>query len=489
MKDGGSRHPERDPSFRDPAGRLCTIGGRIIRLVSPVGLPDLHAFGDCPLVEAEVRRGRIISTTVLDQAAISELQSEPAFDSLVGELTVGAVLEHEAVRFPSYPHEWPPEMLAAAAELTLDLALGLLDHGLGLKDATPYNILFRGAEPVFIDVLSFERRTPGGATWLPYAQFVRTFLLPLLLNRHMGLRLDQVFMVHRDGLEPEQVVRFFGPIARLRPMVLTLVSLPARLSDRADRASGIHKTRVLRDADRADFILRSIFSQLKRTLRRLTPKSHRSAWSKYEDTRTHYSVAGLASKAAAVRASLEAVRPSSVLDVGCNVGEYSQLAARMGAKVVAIDSDPVVVGAVWQRARHDRLDILPLVVNIARPSPALGWRNAESPSFLERAQGRFDLVLLLAVMHHLLVSDRIPLSEIVDLAATLTRRAALVEYVEPTDPMFRRLARGRDELYRDLNRELFERVSRRRFDILKSERLPESDRWLYLLEKRQQAGS
>src|ERR1019366_3194276 len=128
-------------------------------------------------------------------------------------------------------------------------------------------------------------------------------------------------------------------------------------------------------------------------------------------------------------------------------GHFSMMAARSGASVVALDYDPAVVGSVWRRASAEKLDILPLVVNLTRPTPAVGWRNGEWPSFLERAKGGFDAVFLLAVIHHMLVTERVPLAEIVDLAAELTTGYVVVEFVSPGDSMFRVLVRGRDELY------------------------------------------
>jgi hypothetical protein len=136
-------------------------------------------------------------------------------------------------------------------------------------------------------------------------------------------------------------------------------------------------------------------------------------------------------------------RPQKLLDVGANLGAYSEIAARLGSAVVGIDSDPVVSGQLWRRARSRRLNILPLVVNFSRPSPATGWRYQESPSFLEPAQGHFDAVLMLAVVHHLLVTEGIPLAQILEVSADLTKDLLLIEFVPPTDSMFRRLARGR----------------------------------------------
>jgi hypothetical protein len=81
------------------------------------------------------------------------------------------ILEHSKVDFPSFPYEWPPEMLHAAGVLTLELAQAALDDGMGLKDASPYNV-FQGPNPVFVDVLSFERRDPRDFTWLAYGQLI-----------------------------------------------------------------------------------------------------------------------------------------------------------------------------------------------------------------------------------------------------------------------------------------------------------------------------
>ena len=178
-----------------------------------------------------------------------------------------------------------------------------------------------------------------------------------------------------------------------------------------------------------------------------------------------------------------AFKPQNVLDVGCNTGHFSFLAAKSGARVVAIDQDPVVVGRVWRKASSERLDILPLVIDLTRPSPAVGWLNRECRAFLDRARGGFDVVLMLAVLHHMLVNARIPLPEIIALAAELTTDLLIIEYVGPDDPLFRRLARGRDHLFTDLTQSLFESTCRRNFQIAQVQRLGATARWIYLLTK------
>jgi hypothetical protein len=171
------------------------------------------------------------------------------------------------------------------------------------------------------------------------------------------------------------------------------------------------------------------------------------------------------------------------LDAGANNGHFSELAARAGASVVAIDADPALAGEVWRRASSKGLDILPLVVDLCRPTPPLGWRNRESASFLDRACGAFDMMLMLALLHHLCVTERIPLAEIIDLAAELTTRLLIVEFIDPSDPMFRRLARGRDALYAHLTQSHFEDTCASRFEILRRHAIEGSGRTLYLLRR------
>jgi hypothetical protein len=174
------------------------------------------------------------------------------------------------------------------------------------------------------------------------------------------------------------------------------------------------------------------------------------------------------------------------LSAGCptaNTGLFSLIAARNGASVVALDYDPVVVGEVWRQAQAARLPVLPLVVDLTRPTPGMGWRNRECTGFLERARGHFDAVLMLAVIHHMLVTERVPLVEILDLAADLTRDIVVIEFVAPDDTMFRRLTRGREELHKDLTPAVFEAGCRRHFDIVRVQHLEGTRRWLYLLRK------
>ena len=449
------------------------------------GCETFQAAWESATVGEFMKRGRIVRSRIVEADEAQELQALATTRGLDFDHDVDVVLEHEHVVVPSYPYEWPPEMLHEAGVLTLDLSEALLGEGLGLKDATPYNVLYRGPEPVFIDFLSIERRNPHDATWLPYAQFVRTFLLPLLANRKFGISLNQIFSVHRDGLEPDELYRLCGPLQRFGRPYLTLVTIPHLLSgsdDAGDKRSA--RTKETKDPERARYVLGRLFRHLRKQLDRAKPISRSpSVWSDYTSSGVH-SEEYVKQKLETVKKMLAKLQPDSVLDVGCNTGDYTVVAAQQGARVVAVDADPAVVGSVWTRAREEGLDVQPLVADVSRPSPWLGWRNSECVSLLDRLSGSVDLVLMLAVIHHLLVSERIPLDEILKLASDLTKRWAIVEYVSPEDPMFRHLARGRDALHASLDQTLFEEVCKRRFTILDSQLQPGGHRCVYALEKK-----
>ena len=474
-------------SFRDPAGRLCVIDGRLIRIVNRSAVSDLMDFLNSETARKLTESGQLVRSEILEFSQISSLlhqQMSGFFDIAEGSLFV----EHERLPFQNFPYEWSPDMLHAAGRLTLDIVESLLDEGGGLKDATPYNVVFRGSQPVFVDLLSFEKRDPKDPIWLPQAQFERTFLLPLLVNKYFGLALDQLLAVRRDGLEPEDVYRLCGPLRRFVPPFLTLASIPTWLGKRHDKAgSTIYEGKRLEGVEKTRFVLRSLFKRLRRILNSLKPdRDKSSAWSDYA-TNNNYSEAELASKTRFVEDAISEFKPKRVLDVGCNTGRFSVIAARSGARVVAIDSDAVVVNQVWRGANRDALDILPLVVDVTRPTPALGWRNEECAAFLDRARGSFDAVLMLAVFHHLLVTERIPMAEIIDLAAQLTRDLLIIEFIGPQDSMFRRLTRGRDHLFSHMTFEQFEETCRREFEVIRAAHSDNTYRWIYLLRKKQLA--
>jgi hypothetical protein len=443
--------------FRDPGGRVFLAGKRVFRTVTPGAFATLQSFLATSAAKTLIESGQIVRTQIVEHEKL---------------------LEHDRIPFISYPYEWPPEMLYSAARLSLDIAQTVAGENWRLKDAHPYNVLFSGSRPVFVDLLSFEPLEHGEMLWPAYGQFLRTFLLPLLAHKSFGLTLRDVLLTRKDGLQPEDLYALSGMFRKLRPPVLSLVTIPTWLG--RGHFSRPPAKPVGNDSGKARFVFEAILRRIARQLKSVSPVERKSAWSSYSrsiEDEPYYQA-----KLSFIRGCLDRYRPGTGLDVGCNTGDFSCLATNFGLSMVAIDSDPEVVGTVWRRAVNQNLDVLPLVVDIARPSPDLGWLNTECASFLSRARHRFKIVFLLAVMHHI-AKDGIPLDEFVRLTHHLTSDLAVVELVEHQDPAFLDMVRGREEIFEAYSRQAFEAESASQSFEIVSRTQVRPARWLYLLRK------
>lgn len=389
-------------------------------------------------------------------------------------------LEHERVFFASYPWEWCVEQWAAAALLTLDLCGDLLGQGLILKDATPLNILFRGTQPVLVDVLSIEAHDPRSPLWNAYGQFIRTFVMPMIAHKYLGWPL-MGSRFRRDGYEPVDLYPSLSWRQLWRGPLWSSVALPMLL-ERSVRGGSVRGAMQL-SADAAEDVLQRRLRSLKRMVKALEPKRKRSRWSSYAETAQHYSEDDHRRKQEFVRKALVMAQAKTVLDVGANTGTYSRIAARCGAQVVGLDTDLEATALSFERARAAGDSILPLYADIARPTPSEGWRNLESPSLLDRCRDGFDCMMMLGVMHHLLVTDQIPLVEIALLCSDLGPRWLILEWIPPQDVKFQEICRGRDELYGQLSEADLRAAFDAHFECRLREQL-ENGRTLMLLEAR-----
>lgn len=454
-------------TFRDPAGSLRVEGDRVRRRVRPQYARAALDFVESELAREWVAQGRLIATKTADRSDRN------------GEL----LLEHPRVFFPTYPWEWTPGAWLAAAELTLDFCESLVGQGLILKDATPLNVLFEGPRPVFVDVLSIEKRDAESPLWMAYAQFVRTFLLPLAAYRYLGWPLA-ASLQRRDGYQPGDLYPYLSTMQRWRQPFRSLVTLPYLLEKRQrGHNGGAASVKLAQAPEVAEAVLRRNLRGLRAVLKKLNGAERKSRWSDYPESAGHYSAEGHKQKQAFVRRALLEAAPRHVLDLGANIGVYSRLAASMGASVVAWDTDLAATERNWQQAAAERRQVQAVIADAARPTPAAGWRNAESLGLLDRAYQRFDCVMMLGLIHHLLIADQIPLKEVAALLRDLTKQWAIVEWVPASDPMFAELVRGREEIYGHLDETAFVTAMDRYFLTTQKERL-QNGRTLYLLEVR-----
>ena len=451
-------------TFRDPAGSLRFEGGQVLRTVHPVARAETLAFLNSAFCRSAQQRGDLIAT---------EADDSPS----------GLILHHPRIPFPTYPWEWTPSQWFAAAELTLNLCDQALESGLILKDATPLNVLFQGPRPIFVDILSFELRDPAASLWLAYGQFVRTFLLPLVMRRQLRWPLS-LSLFHRDGYEPADCYAALSLRQRLSRSALWPITLPALLDRRKSaKATQVHaQPKRGLDPEISLRILRRTLTDLRRRIRRAADVHSSSQWSGYTGTLTHYTPEQSQAKLDWVQRTLQSIAPSQVLDIGANTGDFSSLAARSGTNVVALERDLASADRIFRAARERDLPITTICADIARPTPAAGWKNAESLALLPRLEDQFDCVLMLAVIHHLILMEQIPLHAILVLGSRLTRRYLIVEWVPVEDPMYQSLMRGRDELYGSLSENDLLAACAGHFSVLDRHALS-NGRVLFLLEK------
>ena len=458
-------------SFRDRDSRVVVADGAVYRVLSERGAEDWRALSESPLFERLIADGSLVAT---EEASPAEL-GPAAAELLPGG--VAAALRHERIPFVSYPYEWTFGMLRDAALLQLDLQLAALEADLTLKDATPYNVQFCGSRPVFIDVGSFERLR-AGEPWAGYRQFCMLYLYPLLLQAYRDVAFQPWLRGSTEGISPRRAARLLGPGNRLRRGVLSHVVLHARMERRYEEREGGDVKAELRKANFKPELIAANVRRLRKLVAGLGWKAGDTAWTGYREQNT-YTDEDARIKAEFVREAAAGAEADLVWDIGCNDGAYSRIAAAHARGVVAFDSDQATVEALYRSLRSDdERRILPLVVDLADPSPGLGWRGRERLPL--EARGRPGLTLALAVIHHVSITANVPVGEFLSWLRELNS-ALVIEFPKREDPMVRRLLSGKREgSNADYLLETFEAELAARFQIQRSQPLPSGTRVLYL---------
>ena len=464
-------NPSLEPgSYRDRDGRVLYLDGEVHRLLSPRALADWEALSETAFFAELVDEGKVVRTETLTHPGPRLAAAADAW---------GGVLRHERIRWVSYPYEWSFSMLKRAALLQLELMRRALAEGFVLKDASAYNVQWRGAKPVFIDVPSFQRLEPG-EPWVGYLQFCRLFLYPLMLTAYKGVSHQSWLRGSLDGIAPDECARLFGKLDLLRPGVFADVYLQSRLQ----RAAADSDTSVRQEVKASGFssgmILNNV-ERLTRLVRRLEWSAARSTWSEYASEHG-YDDADQRAKERFVAEALDRREWSLVWDLGSNTGAYSKMAAERADYVVAMDADHLAVERFFRELeKNGPANVLPLVVDLSDPSPGLGWRWLERRTPVDR--GLPDLVLFLALVHHVVLGANVPLDELVAWLAGLSEHL-LIEWVDRDDPMVGRLLLNKEDLFVDYERDNFERLLEERFEILSRRELGSGTRVLYFARVR-----
>jgi hypothetical protein len=394
----------------------------------------------------------------------------------------GAVLRHELIPFVSYPYEWTPGMLRDAALLTLDINLASLDEDLVLKDATPYNVQFKGSRPVFLDVGSWEQLKPG-EPWAGYRQFCMQFLYPLMLQGYKRVPFQPWLRGSIDGITPIEARALMSFRDRFRKGAFTHVFLHARLDQRyAERGrTGGDVKKELKSAGFGKELLRANIKKVRKAVEATEWDPPKSVWTAYRNENT-YEDADNQAKADFIRQVAAQREWKLAWDLGANDGFYSRIIAEQARYVLALDLDPSTVELLYRDLKAEGNEqILPLVMNLTDPSPALGWRGLERKAWTDR--GKPELILALALLHHVSITGNVPVRQFVDWLASLESHI-VIEFMTREDPMVKRLLAAKRVEHEDYEQGFFERCVRDAFEVERTQELPSGTRILYSLKPR-----
>jgi hypothetical protein len=452
-------------SFRDHSGFLFWRGEELLRQVNADFQAEYELLHNSGLYEELVADGLLVAHEEVDPGLA-------ATDDAI------RVIRPERLPFISHPLEWCFSQLRAAAQLTIEVQTRAIGRGMTLRDATAYNVQFVGSRPVWIDTLSFGRYTEG-SPWAAYGQFCAHFLAPLRVSSDVSPELRAMGIRHLNGFPLSLASRLLSPRSWLRFSDLFHIHLHARS---VERHAGESDPNRIRKATLSSRGMRNLVESLGDAVSSIRPPRERTHWARYEEEHG-YGALGLESKRRLVEDLTSSLDPSLVWDLGSNAGMFSAPLAARGRTVVSMDLDHGAVELAFRRSREVGSEAwLPLWLDLLSPTPSHGWATRERQSMEDR--GPADLVLVLALIHHLALTGNIALDPMARWLARISR-SLLIEWVPADDPQARRLTVARGGPPPEYTIERFRSAFGGQFEVVREERVAETDRILFLLRSRQ----
>ena len=449
-------HPS---SYRDPSGFIFEKEGTIYRQVNTCFKEHFDHFMTSGCYQHLVEKGLLIP-------------HEQILENLTGDNRYYITLKPEPISFISYPYEWSFDMLKDAALLTLQVIKEALAFEMIIKDATPYNIQWHKGRLIFIDTLSFEKYTE--TPWIAYRQFCENFLGPLLLMHYCKMPLHQLQLAWPDGIPVTITKSLLAKRSRLSLHTYLHIFLHAKISS---RNKGNNNTAQHFSKQK----LANLLSSLETVINKLKLPEQKSTWSAYYEEasqRNNY----LEEKKKIIGEWLADLQPSikTAADIGANDGEFSKLLAKQNISVVSADFDAFCINRLYSAIkRTSEKNIQPFVLDIANPSPAIGVNNEERSAFTSRL--KVDLVVALALIHHLAIGKNIPFEKVAELFVTLGKYL-IIEFVPVGDEKIQKMLQIKEPFPETYSQEEFIKKFSLLFSIVDQKEIGGSGRVLFLMK-------
>lgn len=449
-------------SFRDPSGFLFRHDGKIFRQIN-------HVYKDNydQLMDSGLYKGLIEEKLLIPHEEVS-----PDYAPKEGAYKV---IRPEQLGYISYPYEWCFSQLQDAALATLKVQNTALQFDMSLKDASAYNIQFHKGKPIFIDTLSFEKAVLD-KPWVAYRQFCQHFLAPLSLMSYTDVRLNQLLKIYIDGMPLDLASSLLPMKTSFKFSLLSHIHLHAKSQKNYSNKEIKKKNRKM---SRLGFL--GLMNSLEKAVKHLKWKPEGTEWADYYED-TNYSSESFKNKEKLVINFLKEIKPGTAWDLGANTGVFSRTASQQGFETISFDVDYSAVEKNYlENKKRNETKILPLLFDATNPSPGIGWQNMERESFTYR--GPADVVLALALIHHLAISNNVPFSKIGSFFHGICQ-TLIIEFVPKNDSQVQRLLASREDIFPNYTLEDFEKEFMKYFEIKEKQEIQNSDRVLFLMQKR-----
>ena len=448
-------------SFRDPSGFIYSDRGNVYRQVNPYYQPEYDKLMNSGLYDELTSKGLLVKHKEI---------------STKGHPGAYKVIQPEKVSFISYPYEWCFSQLKDAALLTLEIQKTAMKFGMGLKDASAYNMQFHTGRPVFIDTLSFEIVNKP-KPWIAYRQYCQHFLAPLLLMAKRDIGLAKLLRDYIDGIPLDMAADLLKGRSRLSLGVNVHIHMHSRLQKRHAGAA----RREVKEKTISQNSLLGVITSLEKTTKKINWQPDKTEWGEYY-TFTNYNDKSFTEKKKIIEKFINKAKPKIVWDLGANNGLFSRIASDKGIRTVAFDIDPVAVEANYRHIKaKGETKIRAMLMDMTNPSPALGWAHQERQSLEQR--GPVDMLFALALIHHMAISNNLPLESVADYFSRLGKYL-VIEFVPKGDSQVDKLLATREDIFPNYTEAGFEKAFKTKYDIVEKAMIRGSKRTLYLMKKR-----
>ena len=446
-------------SFRDRSGFLFYYENEIYRIINFSYKKQYEKFMNSELYQKLEEKNLIISHSEIENLDI--------------DCDYYKIIKPEKIPFISYPYEWSFSQLKDAALLTLRIQKAAMKYGMTLKDGSAFNIQFHNGHPIFIDTLSFEIYEEG-QIWKPYKQFCQHFLAPLALISKKDVRLNLLSKTFIDGIPIDLAAKLLPKTTFGNFGLMAHIHAHAKSQKHYEDKDAKIKQKTLSKRS-----FEGLIESLKSSIEKMTWNENNTEWGDYYSD-TNYTEKSFEEKKQFISLTIDQVKPKLVWDMGANTGVFSRLASTKGINTISYDIDPLAVEKNYLlSSQNSEQNILPLILDLTNPSSGIGWNHDERMSIIQR--GPADMVFALALVHHLAISNNVPLNKIAEFFSQISK-FLIIEFVPKSDSQVKRLLLTRDDIFENYDEKNFEIEFSKFFKIINSKKILDSERTIYTME-------